>query len=173
MDELKKIMFDAAVSANKDRMELEMEDFKAIEAGFVEKADPVEDGVTEVWSLSEPEEQPEEGFALGVKLVGVYPDPYVALADDDMIQECKNDGSVGIVLRCTAWTSATAPATGKKPSESDDRYTTHITCLCTSAGVHVLARFNNEVHEMSETKSDAFRSENKLTRAIATACYGW
>lgn len=173
MDEVAKILFDAAVGATQDRLKLEMEDFKEIEKELLARGGDIVDGTTEVWAMVLTDEQPDKGTMMGMKHMATYPDPYIALTDDEMIQECKGEGAVGIILRCEGWASATATDTGVKPSKSDDRTTTQITCLCTAAGVHVIARFGNEIHEMSESKGDSFRSENKLTRGIATACYNW
>jgi hypothetical protein len=173
MDEVKKILFDAAVSATQDRLKLEMEDFKEIEKELLSQGGDLLEGTTEVWAMVLPEEQPDNGTMMGMKHIGTYPDPYIALTDEEMIHGCKEDGSVGIIIRCEGWASASATDTGVRPSESNDRTTTEITCLCTSAGVHVIARFGNEVHEMSESKAESFRSDNRLTRAIATACYNW
>lgn len=173
MNSVEKILFDALVEINDDRLKVEMEDFKTIEQGFIDNADPISESASEIWILVESEDQPDEGFALGVKLIAEYPDPYIAFSDDDLINECKKQGAVGIVLRCEAWASESAPATGKRPSESDDRKSTLITCLCTGAGVHVIARCGDEVFSQSESRVKSFNSENKLVRAIASACYTW
>lgn len=181
--ELKNIMDNAYNDLLTEGLEKEKDIFKKIEE-FLFKNNELAAVDTEIWYISsneddeplEPINEEDMDDATGridIKYKATYGNIFKALFDLDMIQECKNDGGVGIITRSQAGITHVFDSIFDEVLNKVDSFEGLITTLTTPLAVHTIIRLENEIVRITNERESIKYGESRLVDALIHACFHW
>jgi hypothetical protein len=181
--ELKDIMDNAYNDILTEGLEKEKDAFSKIEE-FLFTNNELTSLDTEIWYISSNEDdEPLESIneedmddatgRIDIKYKATYTNIFKALHDLDMIEECKDDGGVGIITRSQVGITHVFDPIFDEVLNKVDSLEGLITTLTTPLAVHTIIRLENEIVRITNERQDIKYGESRLVDALIHACFHW